>query len=362
MHINHRIVGGWVGLAAALSSSGAATACQDIAVLSTDARFVVLSGDTLEERDVGNLWWLGIRGVDFVIPGSTLARVGILSDTRVDPATGTRLNQQTVLMVIPDLARDIESPRDVAVLADSGLAKAWWVDETPRRRLIAIHRNDERAAIGIYDSELNRLSEWPASLPGLALGVSCADGERLIMGALDKRLVAMGDAAPEVSPLVETEGTAGYRMTDVARGCWALMVKLNESGEGGDINSEQVTMGLIDLASNQVEAEFKAKRIARSILFAAGARLFQQDLVASPARDVGYSVAPTRHVRILDTQNGNVLRSAELSRPGEAARLICRGKEERVVVTGPHDLQLLDLNTLSVLASKRVPFESYFVF
>jgi hypothetical protein len=53
-----RAFSGWLG---ALTVANA-FAGEDIAVLSRDARFVVLSADMLAERDVGNLWWLGIRG------------------------------------------------------------------------------------------------------------------------------------------------------------------------------------------------------------------------------------------------------------------------------------------------------------
>ena len=76
------------GAFVAMAGWNGAAACEEVAVLSTDARYFVLSGDTLEVTDGGNLWWLGIRGVDFVIPTSTLARAVLWMDSRVDLETG----------------------------------------------------------------------------------------------------------------------------------------------------------------------------------------------------------------------------------------------------------------------------------
>lgn len=73
--------------AIAVTATDLSAACEDIAALSDDARYIVLNADDLSIRDVGSLWWLGIRRVESSSPGSTLAAAA-LGVMIFDPVTG----------------------------------------------------------------------------------------------------------------------------------------------------------------------------------------------------------------------------------------------------------------------------------
>lgn len=362
MHVGHRHFCACIGMVVGLLGTQSALACEDLAVLSRDARFLVLSGDTLEEKDVGNLWWLGIRGVDLVIPGSTLERAGVLSDQRVDPATGTRLGPESALALIRDLGRSQVSPGETPIVVDSSITKAWWIDDSPSSRLIGVRHANQKYTIAVYGSDLDQQAEWSATPPGLGLGVACVDGQRTIIGGLRTRLIA-ADNRLIATERIGQSSSDGYRLLGAAPiGCIGLMGDFVEQPAEGDVNSSQIKLRTIDLATNRLGAEFRAKRVAQSILFARGTRLLQQDLFATPADGGGYRVTPTGRLRVLETQNGSVIRSGELRSAGETSRLLCRGESERVLITGPYELHLIDLTTLSIVASRSIPFESYFAF
>lgn len=363
MHVRHRHFCACIGIVIGLLSDQSPLACEDMAVLSRDARFLVLSGDTLEEKDVGNLWWLGIRGVDLVIQGSTLERAGVQSDKRVDPATGTWLGPEAALAVIRDLGRSQLSPRDTAFAVDSSLTKAWWIDDSPGSRLIGVRHANEQHTIAVYGSDLDQRAEWIATPPDLGLGVACVDGQRTIIGGLRSRLIASDNRLIATERLRQPSSSGDYRLLGATPvGCIGLVGDFVEQPAEEDINSSQITLRTIDLATNKLGAEFRAKRVARSILFARGTRLLQQELFATPAEGGGYRVTPTGRLRVLNTQDGSTLRSAELRSAGETSRLFCRGEKERVLISGPNELHLVDLTTLSIVASRSIPFESYFVF
>ncbi len=369
MHVGHRHFCACIGIVAGLLSAESPLACEDIAVLSRDARFLVLSGDTLEEKDVGNLWWLGIRGVDFVIPGSTLERAGVRSDRRVDLATGTWLGPESALALIRDLGRSQVSPSEMPIVVDSSLTKAWWIDDSPGSRLIGIRDANQQSTIVVYGSDLDQQAEWIATPPTLGLGVACVDGQRTIIGGLRTRLITADNRVIGAEQLRRPSASGDYRLLGTAPiGCIGLMANFVEAEAEEDVNSSRTKLRTIDLATNKLGAEFQAKRVARGILFARGTRLFQQDLFATPDSGGGYHVTPTGLLRVLDTQNGSVLRSAELHGAGELrgagekSRLFCRGENERVLITGPNELHLVDLTTLSIVASWSIPFESYFAF
>ena len=81
-----------VFLIGCLIHGGVFATCRDIAVLSRDARYMVLDSTTLEIRDVGNLWWLGIRLLNFVGGNSTVDQFWIAPEIFVDPSTYEQIN------------------------------------------------------------------------------------------------------------------------------------------------------------------------------------------------------------------------------------------------------------------------------
>ena len=60
-------------IAAAVVLGLSANPCEQVAVVSDTAKYLLLDGETLALRDVGDLRWMGVWGIDAVIPGSTSA-------------------------------------------------------------------------------------------------------------------------------------------------------------------------------------------------------------------------------------------------------------------------------------------------
>lgn len=60
-------------IAVAVLLGPSANPCEQVAVVSDTAKYLLLDGETLALRDVGDLRWMGVWGIDAVIPGSTSA-------------------------------------------------------------------------------------------------------------------------------------------------------------------------------------------------------------------------------------------------------------------------------------------------
>ena len=95
-----------------------ASPCEDIAVLSHDAKYMLLDGETLATRDVGNLRWMGIWGIDAILPGSTSARFAFLSDSlsaelAIPDESGQF--QRSALVVVTNLAERENTASRIAI-------------------------------------------------------------------------------------------------------------------------------------------------------------------------------------------------------------------------------------------------------
>lgn len=358
MHLSSRVVSVCVGMLAGLCCQQTLWACEDIAVVDRNARFLVLDGNTLEEKDVGNLWWLGIRVVDGVIKGSTAERAGVNVDTLVDPATDTRtVGPEGAFLVVRNLGGSSVSARRLSVQMTGN---AWWVDDSTNSRLIVETGSSERRAITVLNPDLSVQIERPAG--DLGLPVACRDAARTIIAGLRSGIVITDDGASSVKEFKFPKTSGDFRnggLTPV--GCIGLMTEFVEHKQG-DINIATTSLRTIDLATDVLGPSFTARRMAELVLFSRGARLLLNELHATGQAETGYRVAPTGRVSVIDTQTGQVLKSAALKRAGTASRLFCRGKDEKIVLVSPQHLQLLDLATLSVIASRTIPFDRYFVF
>lgn len=352
MYLSRMRLGGLIVAAfAAMAGWSAASACEDIAVLSTDARYLVLSGNTLEIRDVGKLWWLGIRGVDYVIPDSTLARAALWTDSRHDLETGTWTGPTSALVSLQDLGRQLTSVSDlILALSSSEYDSYRWVNDDPQNRLLRIHSNGDEYFVALVRTDLTQERQWRSPIVRLGSGVSCVVDDRLFVGGLEARLFGEGDELV-VESIARRAPSNNYRLVGISMGCTVM------------VSEPQLPTLLVDLSTNEVVTEFRAKAQTRVVLFDSGRKLLQQDITRVPVEGVdGHRVGYTGHMTVADTSNGEFLREVTLNGSGEMSRLMCRNEAERVVLSDTGMVHLVDLDSLEIIATQPVPFHRYFVF
>lgn len=337
--------------------TGRTHACEDVAVISRDARFIVLSSDDLSIADVGNLWWLGIRIVDGAIPGSTLARSGLGTESLVDVTTGLLKPERGYLVILSDLGRQLRSPAEMTSEPESGsVIKRWWVNGADPDRLIRIQRQAKNEySLTLLNDELQDIAKWPIVTPDLGLGAACADDRgRIIVGGLKSRLVYSGNDFV-VNELAPARTAKQLKLTDITLGCKAVMIGIE------DDYSSRKTVGIFDLARNELTSTFETKRDTLPILFSNAERLLEQDINLEPvANTVGYKANPTARFRVVDGRNGRVIKESEL-KAGATTLLSCSANDEKAIIAEGNRVHLVDLETLSIIGSREIPFERYFV-
>ncbi len=344
-----------------------AAACEEVAVLSTDARYFMLSGDTLEVTDVGNLWWLGIRGVDYVIPTSTLARAALWTDSRVDLETGQLLGRGSALVSLQDLGRQLSSAAalNLSIPGDANVTNRW-VNDDPHGRLLSTNEDGDGYVIELARTNLTPERQWQSPTVRLGAGFSCVADDRLFIGGLENRLTPGGDNELVVDTITGAAPSEIPRIfSTVSLGCTVLVGSLDADGDTTSTFESpirDVAGTLVDLATNEVVTEFRYRTRARGLLFDDGARYLQQDITGTPADGGGYYVGYTGRVRVIDTHTSEILGEAALDGSGPMSHLLCRNEAERVVLSDTGKVHLLDLETLEIIATQPVPFERYFVF
>ncbi len=330
--------------------------CPDIGVLSTDARYLVLDGDTLETRDVGNLWWLGIRNVDNVVHGSTLGGLGLYSDRVMDMATGSFRDdywQTGGLFVLEDLGRQLYHTSKVPGLSDLPNSELQWIASPKDTRPLILRRQNGKSSVSLSDAQLKESPQGSTTLK--TLRAACEDSPgRIFAGGVDHRL-SIEQGVVSTDRLARAHRKSGYTMSGRSLNCLALMVKVAE---------EDVTMmhnAIIDLSTNSILSEYKTKRYVSPVLIANGGRLLQQ--VHAVPKERASRVERTDEYRLLDTRDGRVLRSTRLGIDGELqSHSFCSDEREYMVIKSPGRVHLLDPEKLEIVVSRDVPFERYFVF
>jgi len=176
------------------------------------------------------------------------------------------------------------------------------------------------------------------------------------------RLIAANDAAVRKEPLSKPINLNDSRLLGVIPfGCTALMAENVADANAVDVNADQLAVRTFDLATNQYGPKIQVKRAAENVLVAGGKKLLQQDLLATSEGNGTFRMTPTGRMRIVDTQSGLILKSANLP-AGSTGRLFCRGEKERLTISAAKKIYLVDAETLSVLASRQIPFSRYFTF
>ena len=347
-------IAGWCG----------AWACEDVAIVSTDARYIVLNGDTLEISDVGDLRWLGIRGVDYVIPGSTLARAAFWTGARFDLDSGMWLGEEWVLVSLQDLGRQLHSYSDLALsISSSEFNEDRWVNDDPENRLLRIHKDGDGYLYTLAGTDLSQERQWRSPMDGRhGSGFSCMANNRLFIGGLENRLTPEGDNELVVETIAGSAPSEIPRLVGtVSLGCLVLVLPFSDTERSP---TEVVTSRLVDLSTNDVVTEFRytAGTGGRMLLFADGEQVLRQDITTTPAGEVGHYIGYTGRMRVYDTRTSEILGEARLEGSGEMSRLFCRNQAERVVLSDSGMIHVLDLSSLQMVATQPVPFERYFVF
>ena len=347
-------------------------ACEPIAVLSHDARYMVLDGDTLDVVDVGSLWWQGIFEVDLVFRGSTSERFAFASD-RLSPEL-TRLGKDgrfpISALVVVDWRSNADDPiamsHDFSVYAGE-VDQTLWINGTDR--LLYGKHADDKWMFTVLDTRLRTTDYWEEEgdkRERTAFGCLGAGG--VVLGGRHGNITRRGEQAA-VGPLAQPENTQDCRLCDLSLGCIGRM--------GCRRNGREVHASF-DISRHAVVAAYERPRSAdpdighlparrvwfsTRLLFAGGTRLLRQERIATLVPDtVGYVTKPTARIHVLDAETGEIVNENNTAPLGEVSRLFCEGATERAVLSASRRVHLLNLKTLAPLASATVPFDQFFVF
>ena len=317
--------------------------CEDIAVVSYDAKYMLLDGETLETRDVGNLRWMGVWGVDAVIPGSTSARfafvTGALSAEFAQPDE-SGFFQGSALVVVTNLAERDNTASGIAIshgyeFAPTGDARLW-IDGTDQ----LLVREGKRSRVTVLDEGLNEVEVWSAAKWDTGPLLACRRGGNLYVAAGTRRATRR-DSESIVDELAIPEGFEDCRVE-------------NRNPRSGGIESPSVgcrgTLGcrrngryvraVVDIADNKVvawhESEDSAKLpegdqsgsggrtyLPSVLLFADGNRLLRQQSTWIPLPDGPSAFRAMRgpRLRTVDTRSGQVLKDNPRTATGRGMRL-----------------------------------------
>ncbi len=359
-----------------------ASPCEDIAVLSHDAKYMLLDGETLATRDVGNLRWMGIWGIDAILPGSTSARFAFLSDSlsaELSIPDESGQFQQSALVVVTNLAERENTASRIAISHgyEFSSGDAQWIDGADQ----LIVRAQKTLGISVLDQGLYEVDSWAnAGVASEALFACRRDGT--IFTLAGTRRTIRQDGVSTVDALTTPDGFEDCRMESrewgrngaerLAEGCRVML---------GCRRERRHVKAVVDIADNKVVAWHQlgashklsggnqngvgAKTYMQSVLlFADGNRLLRQQEQSNPLPDgrSTFRTMPGPLLRTVDTRNDQVLNENTLSPSGTVSRVFCREMAERTVISDDRRVHLFELNTLKSIASRRIPFDRPFVF
>lgn len=370
-----------VFLIGCLIHHGVLAACRDIAVLSQDARYMVLDSTTLEIKDVGNLWWLGIRLLYNGVLNSSTLDVLISPEMFVDPSTDERLNSEvgddgyfrsTVdYYFLENLGRNYRSQAELPTInyEERGIAPEWATYGSTQ----LVRTQDQMVQFVLfghrYDNvENNRFAVLDSSFNLIISGSVSSSADSAVCRFDDRFFVAGGREAWSFDQFTEQVDYADwpdqeYVILNIRDGCRVL------ARPRGDAVDPDSGWRLIDFSTGEILSRFDLDVIpGRSLLFDNGSRWLIQNGVS----DENNVLKLTPEFILVDTITGDILARAELD-IGEAElplitqpRRYCEsgGVEERVIAlrtpTGEDTrttLYLIDAHTLTVLNSITLPFQ-----
>ena len=364
-----------------------AVPCEEIAVLSRDAKFMLLDGETLALRDVGNLRWRGVWGVDAVVAGSSSKRFAFATGKLKADLTrehDSGFSQRGALVVTTNVTEENDTWSGTAISYDYGdfsVGDALWVEGTDQ--LLVYHRERSRLSLletRLHDMRLNELDAWSDAgwEPGAVL--ACRRAENLFVAAGADRTVRR-DGRSTVDALAVPDGFAECRVESRHRGSGVASPTAACRGTMGCRREGRYMRVVVDIAENRVvgwyDSQMSAQppgftpvagarmRMSGSLLFSGADRLLlQQDIsIRHPDGPTAFKSGTGPLLRAVDTRTGRVLTEYPEGATGKVARVFCAGKAERTVLAGDGQVHLVDLDTLDTIASAPIPFSRpYFVF
>lgn len=358
-----------------------ASLCEDVAVVSETAKYMLLDGETLATRDVGDLRWMGVWGVDAVIPGSTSAGFAFVTDslsTELASPDDSGSFQQSALVVVTDLAEGGGASSKIAISHDYkfSMGDAMWIDGSAQ--LIVWERTKSR--IAVLDEGLNEVDGFASSLWNTGATLACRRDGKLFV-ATGSRRTTRWEGESTVDGLAKPGRFEDCRVENTQfRGNGVASPSTECRGTLGCRNDARYARTVVDIADNRVVAWYESPGSANrpedragsgeraylrsALLFADGARLLRQQETWTPLPDGPsvYRSTPGPLLRTVDTHTGQVARENSRAPTGYVSRVFCRGTAERTVMSGDGSVHLIDLNTLEPVASSQIPFDRPFVF
>ena len=309
------------GLAAALLAAAIQcnSACDEIAVLSWRAQYILLDADTLEMSDVGNLWWHGVFGVDTVFRGSTSRRFGFSTDTLSSELTrigGDGLFPKSALVTVDWTDGNTRNPITISHESAELIDDPIWIENTDR--LLASKKAGDQWRIEVRDVNLGVLDTWQEEAKGWEGPLfACLDEDRIILGWRSHRAVRQNGRTFSGSFAMP----AGVEQCAVSTRPLGCLVRMSCRRSGSSSLG-----GVIDVADNDVVASFEANALGSASrtdradhgvwlsgqgMFLDGTRTLEQETISTLLEGGGVRITQGSRLRVLDTATGRVVAKNE---------------------------------------------------
>ena len=337
--------------------------------MSDDARYMVFDSRSFEPVDVGNLWWLGIRNVDWVVRGSDFHHAGLLTTSTPEPVPEDSLRPTSYFVSLENLGQSKREWSDLPVRRVSDAVKMWWIAGDVQHRLIAFEW--DRAAnstLRVLSPELDEEFNWQVTYPSIGLGLACAseNGDVLVSG-LTKMMVG-NSLAHRLNSYPPKYVDQGFHLGSVAVGCFGILFKVPDTPlKELDPETALTEIAILDLQENKVISSLKMHRFSKYRLFDRGTQLLQQDLEVVEFDEYYLSArwSPTNRLQVLNlsSSHGAQVKRMILPEPGTISPIFCGDTPTpKVVISAGQTLYLVNLRDMIVEASRQIPFDKYFVF
>ncbi len=359
-------------------------------MISHDAKYMLLDGETLAIRDVGNLRWMGIWGIDAILPGSTSARFAFLSDSLsaelANPDSSGQF-ERSALVVVTNLAERENTASRIAVSHDYEFPwdSQQWIEGTDQLIGVTdqlVGGTWKRSRVTVLDEGLNEVDAWSAADwdagPGEPI-LACRRGDDLFVATGTSRTVRQkGESTLDRLAIPDTVEDCRVE-NRYPRSGGVESPSVGCRGTLGCRRDGRYVRAVVDIADNEVGAWHELQRSAELldgnragvrtylssvVLFAGGNKLLRQQSTWTPdsAGPNSFRTTPGPLLQTVDLQSGQVLKEDSHRLTGTVSRVFCRGMRERTVLSGDGQVHSIDLNTLEPIASAQIPFDRAFVF
>lgn len=353
---------------AMIGSYGIANSCDDVAVLSRDAQYMFFDAGDLSLVDVGNLWWLGIHTIDDILPGSTVSRIAIWSDsnqTRSENARIASTGPASILYIIIPKNRRLTTGDTVSNLKDLNDSVLWWGESHSINELYKFSPVTNYFSLSMLVDATEEKWSIQTDDASVGMGASCIGdhGNTIVFGPRKAFRISENKKLVELAP-PKDPADQEFRFTKVRDGCIVLLVSTKDHEiNRHDIQQSTVDLAVFDLNSNKVLASFRRGRFVKRTLYGDGRYILEQRLDATEDPAGGFHIQPTSNLQVLDVTRNAVISSVTLEHSGNLSRIYCaKTDQERAILYGEGTITLVSLPELSVLASYDVPFSRFSVF